>query len=564
MIETCCRKCSTPLPHDARFCSTCGTFNPSEDDQPDTPTSEFTLVPDATVLQMGGRDSTVISREDDKIFLFPTLSLEESEEQGGILLLPPVQTIESTPTRIEHQQPQNGQAAHEQPQGEQTSSQPPSSQYNAQFQPLPASPAHFQPGLVKKQQSIKFSKQFSRGVRIGALVTMLITIVLLLSYFSRSLAAPQQPISTPAAAETAVYNSPSLSTPGVGGTPKPGSTPQPAPNNKATPAPTSPSVSGSTSSCLNVDTPTLTFGATAGGGNPGSQLLTITNGNGCGAGAWSATSDSVWLTLDHTGGNIDANGSVHLHVSATQANLKAGTYTGHIQVNPGAKSVTVTLNVLQVSAPCITAKTTALNFTATVGGTAASQTVGIVNGLNCGPGTWSVASDANWLHVQGGGSIAAGGSASATVTVSPAGLAAGSYTGHLTLSANGSKPVIVSVTLTIKSSLCPQGTPQALNFTGDVGANKRNPAAQVVTVSNPCGRATVTAVAGAPWLTVTGGGAVDADGKIALSVRAICLNQNNVAILKPGTYTATVTITITASDGTQASATVPVSFVVMQ
>jgi surface-anchored protein len=65
-------------------------------------------------------------------------------------------------------------------------------------------------------------------------------------------------------------------------------------------------------------------------------------------------------------------------------------------------------------------------------------------------------------------------------------------------------------------------------------------------------------------LTVTGGGAVDADGKIALSVRAICLNQNNVAILKPGTYTATVTITITASDGTQASATVPVSFVVMQ
>ncbi len=206
-----------------------------------------------------------------------------------------------------------------------------------------------------------------------------------------------------------------------------------------------------------------------------------------------------------------------------------------------------------------------MTFNATTGGSNPdSQVETLKNGSGCGAGKWSVVSDAKWLHVLGIGTIAAGERADVTVKAIPTNLAMGDYTGHLTFSANGSKPVIVAVTLSVQSSLCPQVDAKDLSFSGDVGANKRNPGAQTLTVANSCGHATVTAVAGAPWLTVSDGGGVGADGKTTLSVHAICLDQYNAAILKRGTYTAMITITITASDGTQVSAKVPVSFTVTQ
>lgn len=62
--------------------------------------------------------------------------------------------------------------------------------------------------------------------------------------------------------------------------------------------------------------------------------------------------------------------------------------------------------------------------------------------------TWSPGSDSSWLSVSAGGAIAAEGAATATLTVNPATLAAGVYTGTITLT-SGSQTEKATVSLTV-------------------------------------------------------------------------------------------------------------------
>lgn len=337
----------------------------------------------------------------------------------------------------------------------------------------------------------------------------------------------------------------------------------PIPTTSATQGPSSTSVATPTLVCIKVDNAALTFNAAVGGAAPATQAFTISNGPGCSAGNWTLAADSAWLTADQKGGTIAANGSTKVSVGISTANLKVGTYTGHIHLSPGTNTITVTLHV-QLLPTCLTATTSTLNFSAAAGGTAAAQTATIANGATCSAGTWSVASDAAWLLVNGGGQIATGGSANATVNISTTGLAAGDHTGHLTFSANGSNPAIVTVNLTIQVPPCLTADQRALTFSGDVGSSPRNPASQTIVVTN-CGPAgTITAATGgAGWLTVTGGGQTNAGAQTVFTAQALCLNPTTRSLLLPAvanTYTTTVTFTITAADGTKANYPVTVTF----
>jgi hypothetical protein len=93
-------------------------------------------------------------------------------------------------------------------------------------------------------------------------------------------------------------------------------------------------------------TPTsMSFTGLAGGANPASQALTISN-SGTGTLTWTATSNAPWLTLSATSGTAPSS----VTISASTAGLPAGTNNGTITITaPGAPNspfnVPVTLTV---------------------------------------------------------------------------------------------------------------------------------------------------------------------------------------------------------------------------
>ena len=201
----------------------------------------------------------------------------------------------------------------------------------------------------------------------------------------------------------------------------------------------------------------LSFTYTAGGAVPAGQTVSIANG-GSGTLTWTATSSQPWLSVSPASGTAPST----VTVSVSPAALSAGTYTGAIQITASGASnsplsVAVTLTVA-ASTATITVTPQALSFayTYTAGGTApAPQNVSIAIG-GSGALPWSVVSSAFWATVS-----PASGSASATlaVSVNPANLAAGSYTGSLQIVTAGS-------TATVAMTLVVQGTQPPGTITG--------------------------------------------------------------------------------------------------
>jgi uncharacterized protein (TIGR03437 family) len=199
----------------------------------------------------------------------------------------------------------------------------------------------------------------------------------------------------------------------------------------------------------------LQFAYTAGGAVPAAQTVSIAD-SGSGTLAWTATSSQSWLSVSPASGTAPSS----VAVSVSPAALSAGTYNGTIQITaPGASgsppSVVVALTVA-ASTATLAVTPQALSFTYTVNGTApASQNVSIAIGGSVAL-PWSAVSSVFWASVS-----PASGSASATLSVSvnAANLAAGSYTGTLQIVTAGS-PASVSMTLVV------QGTQPAGVITG--------------------------------------------------------------------------------------------------
>jgi uncharacterized protein (TIGR03437 family) len=209
----------------------------------------------------------------------------------------------------------------------------------------------------------------------------------------------------------------------------------------------------------------LTFAYTAGGTVPAGQTVSVTNG-GSGTLTWTATSSQSWLTVSPASGTAPSS----LTVSVSPAALAAGSYTGTVTITASGASnsplsVAVTLTVTAAAAS-LTASPKSLAFNYAVDGSApAAQIVSLAIG---GSGTlaWTALSNAFWARVS-----PASGSAPATLSVSvnPANLAAGSYTGAVQIVTTGS-PVSVSMTLVV------QGTQPAGTITGVANGASFDPA----------------------------------------------------------------------------------------
>ena len=254
-------------------------------------------------------------------------------------------------------------------------------------------------------------------------------------------------------------------------------------------------------------------------------------------------SDVPWLTVTPLSGTAPQI----LQVSPVIAGLAAGTYIGHITTTAsGAQGspnvVTVTLTVNAQPTPILSVSPTALTFSAVTGG--ANPAPASLSVTNTGTGTLSFTAgvDVSWLAVT-----PSTGAAPQTLHVSASimgqegfPLAAGTYTGHVTITAVGAQgsPTVVTVTLTVTQPIL-SVSPSSLTFSAAAGGT--NPASGSLSVSNTgAGSLNFNAVTDVPWLAVTPGSGTAPQ---TLQVSA------SIAGLAAGSYTGHVTITATGAQG---------------
>ena len=191
----------------------------------------------------------------------------------------------------------------------------------------------------------------------------------------------------------------------------------------------------------------LSFAATAGGANPATKVLSISNTGG-GTLSWTATDSATWLTLSPASGT--GNGTVTL--TATTGTLTAGSYSGTVTMSAtGAvpRTVPVTFTVAAAPVPpAIGASPTSLSFAATAGG--ANPAAQVLSISNTGGGTlsWSASDTAAWLTLTPASGT---GNGTLNANVNTAGLATGTYTSTITVAASGITSRAVSVTLTVNA-----------------------------------------------------------------------------------------------------------------
>jgi hypothetical protein len=292
--------------------------------------------------------------------------------------------------------------------------------------------------------------------------------------------------------------------------------------------------------CITVTPPTLNFTADAGGKDPASQQVTLTNPDPCGAGNWSATADQPWLRLSATSGNISANAKVNLNVQAITGKLAAGPYTGHIVFNGGPNTdpaqITVNFTIVPICNNSINVTPTALNFTADAGGNNPPSQSFTVTSDCAGTITTSASTNAggSWLSTTGDGQINPPSQLVISTSVNSQKMSSGQYTGNVNIIFKDAKGAVVTkqvtVTLIINKPPCISIAPTALSFTAEQGG--ANPAPQQVTLTNPCGAGSWSATLDQPWLALSAtNGTIAANGNANLNV------QVSTANLVAGTYT---------------------------
>jgi BACON domain-containing protein len=262
---------------------------------------------------------------------------------------------------------------------------------------------------------------------------------------------------------------------------------------------------------------------------PLTQTITITNPGG-GTLAWHAsaatTTGGAWLAISQTSGTISPHSSSLTTVIGTMlGTLTAGTYTGTVAIaaidsvtklavgTPMVIPVTLTVQpVCSLQPP----SSPAMNFLAQAGLNPAPQTftVGVIGAcagnVTITP-TATLSNGTGWLAVSAPITVISGGSAIFTVNIASAGLAAGKYTGSISLTAlNGSiatsgSPQVVGITLNVLAAPALTTGPGSVVFNVSTGI-----VLQPITITNS-GGSTLN------WTAALGAGA---PGYVSLSAKS--------------------------------------------
>jgi hypothetical protein len=301
----------------------------------------------------------------------------------------------------------------------------------------------------------------------------------------------------------------------------------------------------------------LTFTGSAGGANPQSQVITVSNPGSLPL-TWGTTiylqNGSGWLSVVPTNDRVEPGGYENLLVNVNTKGLAPGVYKGQIlfsnwgtqTIQGNAQSVYVSLTV---TAACTLAMTPDnLSFTDTVGQTApAAQALSIGVAQGCGTSQqWnasvSTITGGQWLQInQANGSTPS----QIQVSVNPTGLGQGTYTGTITFITNtGSQ--MVSVTLTLNPVPCAITAPSTLALQGTAGMSASGTVTLDTTGTCPhmlnwTAQYSVTTPSGGTWLSGTPSGTLTQPATASANVLASLVG------LSEGTYTGTMTISATDS-----------------
>jgi hypothetical protein len=201
---------------------------------------------------------------------------------------------------------------------------------------------------------------------------------------------------------------------------------------------------------LRVEPLSLEFSSYAGANLSGQ--LTIFN-DGKGDLSFNAESSVQWMALSTTSGVVAPGGSIPVNLLINTSGLSLGTYTGSIDIssNGGSEKVQVTLHILPP--PTLDVSPQVFDLVKKKGSPVDPLIVNIsllndpTNSM-----TWSASSDSPWLTIT-----PTTGSSNSTVSANilvNTNLEPGTYTGHITVTADGANgsPATITVNLEIKTS----------------------------------------------------------------------------------------------------------------
>jgi uncharacterized protein (TIGR03437 family) len=184
-----------------------------------------------------------------------------------------------------------------------------------------------------------------------------------------------------------------------------------------------------------------------------------------------------WLTVNPT------SGSGNITVSVLPAGLPAGTYQGSVTVTQaGTNTVTVPVTLNVNTQTLLDVNVNTLNYTYQVGNANPPDQALMLTSTTPGlPYTVAASSPGNWLTVNLTNAITPG---MVTVSVNPAGLPAGNYTGTIAFNGvgAGNNPQTVTVLLTVTNNPTLSASPNPLVFNYQIGQSV--PGAQPVSVTS--------------------------------------------------------------------------------
>jgi hypothetical protein len=308
----------------------------------------------------------------------------------------------------------------------------------------------------------------------------------------------------------------------------------------------------------------LSFSGVAGAAAPATQSLTIGD-SPASALAYTVTADQAWISLSAASGTTSST----IQVGAKTAGLAAGNYTGHVIVSASGvtnspMSVTVTLAVTAASTSpyVLRATPSSLSFSGAIGSSPACQTMDTLDTTPAGPLPVAMSTDVAWLTVT---PTVGQTELNISACVKTAGLAAGTFTGHVIVTMTGpnnagqtvnNSPYLIPVTLVITGaqSSTLTATPSGMSFSAVAGGTA--PAKQSLTIGNSSSSAVpFTVTADQAWLTLSAGSGTTSS---TIQVGA------NTSGLAAGNYTGHVITTATGVTNSPMSVTVTLSVTATQ
>ena len=296
-------------------------------------------------------------------------------------------------------------------------------------------------------------------------------------------------------------------------------------------------------------TPTAVEDTASAHSNQTRQAHVSITGDGGGSVTWTASDRSSWIDLQPNEGEVPGT----LTITLDPDDLGPGTYEADVTVTAKSAAdtqITIIPVTFVVQRPGLNVTPTTITHSTSLGsGAVFNETIQISNS-GTGRLDWTASEGESWLSLD---ATSGNGNGSLGVTINSAGLAGGTYTGDIAISAPGAlgSPAHVSVTLTV---LAPglAVSPSAIGDTVPVGTT--TPTTRTLHVTNSGnGSITWTATKTQLWVALSkaAGGAPDDV--------VVTLDPNG---LPAGVYTDT--IVFTSPEATNGPFKVPVTFGISQ